>query len=87
MVSSLVLVACGCSSFLSMSSAMVSANTKQNETKNRGGTAHKTLTNAVIKFLYVLTKHTGTNCNQLVDPAKDWRSDCLEGQNLLVGEL
>jgi hypothetical protein len=41
MVSSLVLVACGCPSFLSMSSAIVSANTKQNRRQNRGVFAHK----------------------------------------------
>ena len=26
-------------------------------------------------------------CNQQVEPAKDWRSDCLEKQSLLVVEL
>jgi hypothetical protein len=26
-------------------------------------------------------------CNQQVEPAKDWSSDCLEKQNLLVVEL
>jgi hypothetical protein len=27
------------------------------------------------------------SCNQQVEPAKDWRSDCLEKQSLLVVEL
>jgi hypothetical protein len=50
--------------------------------------AHKgAQTSDVIKFLSVLTKHTGANCNQPVEPEKDWRSDCLAGQNLIVIEL
>jgi hypothetical protein len=50
-----------------------------------GGTAHKgAQTNAIIKFLSVLTTHTGATCNQPVELAKDWRSNCLEKQNLLV---
>jgi hypothetical protein len=61
---------------------------KQNRQQNRGVVAHKgAQTNTIIKFLSVFTKHTGVNCNQPVEPAKDWRSDCLAGQNLLVGEL
>jgi hypothetical protein len=47
----------------------------------------KALTNAVIKFLSVLTTHTGATCNQPVELTKDWRSDCLEKQNLLVVEI
>jgi hypothetical protein len=88
MVSSLALVACGYASFLSTSSAMVSANIKQNETTKRRVFAHKgAQTNVVIKFLSVLTKHTGANCNQLVEPTKDWRSDCLAKRNLVSVEL
>jgi hypothetical protein len=50
--------------------------------------AHKgTQTSAVIKVLSVITKHTRANCNQPVEPVKDWRSDCLEKQNLLIEEL
>jgi hypothetical protein len=88
MVSNLVLVACGCSSLFS-SPAIFSANKKkQNRQQNRGAVSHKgALTSAFIKFLSVLTKHTGVNCNQPVEPAKDWRSDCLGEQDLLVGEL
>jgi hypothetical protein len=72
MVSSLVLVACGCSSFLSTSSAMVSANTKQNRRQNRVVFAHKgTQISVVIKFLSVLTMHTGATCNQPVELVKD----------------
>jgi hypothetical protein len=53
-----------------------------------GGTAHKgAQTNVVIKFLSVLTTHTGATCNQLVEIGKDWRNDCLEKQNLLVIEI
>jgi hypothetical protein len=49
--------------------------------------AHKgAQTNVVIKFLSVLTTHTGVNCNQ-PEPARDWRSDCLERQYLLVVEF
>jgi hypothetical protein len=63
---------------------MVSANTKQKQTPTQGWTAHKgAQTNVFIKFLYVLTTHTGATCNQPVELAKDWRSDCLEKQNLL----
>jgi hypothetical protein len=36
--------------------------------------------NAVIKFLSVLTNATVVNCNQQVEPVKDWMSDCLEKQ-------
>jgi hypothetical protein len=38
-------------------------------------------------LLSVLTKHTGANYNQPVEPAKDWRSECLDKQNLHVVEL
>jgi hypothetical protein len=88
MVSSLVLVACGCASLLSPP-AIVSVNTKkQNRQQNRGVVAHKgAQTSAFIKFLSVLTKHTGVNCNQPVEPAKDWRSDCLAKRNLVGVEL
>ena len=44
-------------------------------------------TSAVIKFLSVLTTHTGATCNQPVELAKDWRSDCLVKQSLLVVEI
>jgi hypothetical protein len=61
---------------------------KQNRQQKRGVFAHKgAQTSAVIKFLFVLTTHTGANCNQPVEPAEDWRSDCLGEQDLLVGEL
>jgi hypothetical protein len=61
---------------------------KQNRQQNMGVFAHKgTQTSAVIKFLSVPTTHTGATCNQPVELAKDWSSDCLEKQNLLVGEL
>jgi hypothetical protein len=67
---------------------MVSVNTKQKRTPTQGGTAHKgAQTNAVIKLSSVLTTHTGATCNQPVELAKDWRSDCLEKQNLLVVEI
>jgi hypothetical protein len=53
-----------------------------------GGIAHKgSQTNVVIKFLSVLTTHTGATCNQPVELAKDWRSDCLEKQNMLIVEI
>jgi RNase P subunit RPR2 len=88
MVSSLVLVAYGCSSFLSTSSAMVSANTKQNQRQNRSVFAHKgAQTSAVIKFLSIFTKHTCANCNQPMEPAENWRSDCLEKQSRLIIEI
>jgi hypothetical protein len=32
-------------------------------------------------------QHIGTTCNQPVELTKDWRSDCLEKQNLLVVEI
>jgi hypothetical protein len=87
MVSSLVLVACGWSSLLS-SPAIVSSNTKTKSTTkqwcNGSQGAHY---NAVIKFLSVLTKHTGATCNQPVEPAKYWRSDCLAKRNLVGVEL
>jgi hypothetical protein len=55
---------------------MVSANTKQNRRQNRGVFAHKgAQTSAVIKFLSVLTTHTGATCNQPVELMKDWSSD------------
>jgi hypothetical protein len=61
---------------------------KQNRRQNRGLFAHKgTQTSVVIKFLSVLTKHTGPNINQLVEPAKDWRSDSLAKRNLVGVEL
>jgi hypothetical protein len=61
---------------------------KQNRRQNRGLFAHKgAQTSDVIKFLSVLTKHTRPNCNQLVEPGKDWRSDCLAKQNLVRVEL
>jgi hypothetical protein len=44
-------------------------------------------TSVVTKFLFILTKHTGANCNKPVEPTKDWSSYCLEGQNLLVVEV
>ena len=44
-------------------------------------------TSAVIKFLSVLTTHTGATCNQPVELTKDWRSDCLVKQSLLVVEI
>ena len=49
-----------------------------------GSGAHSS---AVIKFLSVLTKHTGVSCNRQVEPAKDWKSDCLGKQSRLVVEL
>jgi hypothetical protein len=61
---------------------------KQNRQQNRGVFAHKgAQTSVVIKFLFVLTMHTGANYNQPVEPAEDWRSDCLGKQDLLVREL
>jgi hypothetical protein len=61
---------------------------KQNRQQNRGVFAHKgAQTSAIIKFLSVLTTHTGATCNQPVEPVKDWRSDCLREQDLLVGEF
>jgi hypothetical protein len=36
---------------------------------------------------YLFLPHTGETCNQPVELAKDWRSDCLEKQNLLVAEI
>jgi hypothetical protein len=64
---------------------MVSANTKQKKMWWNGSQgAH---TSAVIKFLSGLTTHTGATYNQPVELARDWRSDCLEKQNLLVGEI
>jgi hypothetical protein len=61
---------------------------KQNRQQNRGVFAHKgAQTSAIIKFLSVLTTHTGATCNQLVEPVKDWRSDCLREKDLLVGEF
>jgi hypothetical protein len=44
-------------------------------------------TSSFIKLLSILTKHTGAHCNQPVEPAKDWRSDCLEKRNLVGAEL
>jgi hypothetical protein len=68
--------------------AMVNANTKTKSTTTIGCKDHKgAQTSAIIKSLPVLTKHTGTSYNQPVEPVKDWRSDCLAGQNLLIGEL
>jgi hypothetical protein len=61
---------------------------KQNRQQNRGVFAHKgAQTSAIIKFLSVLTTHTGATCNQPVEPVKDWRSDCLRERDLLVGEF
>jgi hypothetical protein len=61
---------------------------KQNRQQNRGVFSHKgAQTSAIIKFLSVLTTHTGATCNQPVEPVKDWRSDCLREQDLLVGEF
>jgi hypothetical protein len=61
---------------------------KQNRQQNRGVFAHKgAKTSAIIKFLSVLTTHTGATCNQPVEPVKDWRSDCLREQDLLVEEF
>jgi hypothetical protein len=61
---------------------------KQNRQQNRGVFAHKgAQTSAIIKFLSILTTHTGATCNQPVEPVKDWRSDCLREQDLLVGEF
>jgi hypothetical protein len=61
---------------------------KQNRWQNRGIFSHRgAQTSAIIKFLFVLTIHTGANYNQSVKPAKDWRSNCLAKQNLLIGEL
>jgi hypothetical protein len=61
---------------------------KQNLRQNRGVFSHKgAQTSDVIKFLSVLTKHTGPNCNQPVQPAKDWKSDCLAKRNLVGVEL
>jgi hypothetical protein len=71
-----------------LSPAIVSANTKTKATTKQGVFAHKgAQTSAVIKFLFVLTTHTGANCNQPAEPAEDWRSDCLREQDLLVGEF
>jgi hypothetical protein len=87
MVSSLVLVACGWSSLVS-SPAIVSANTKTKSTTKQGCNGSQgSHYNAVIKFLYVLPKHTGATCNQPVEPAKDWRSVCLAKRNLVGVEL
>jgi hypothetical protein len=74
-----------CANIVSSSPAIVSANTKQSlRQQGCGSGAHSS---AVIKFLSVLTEHTGVSCNQQVEPAKDWRSDCLEKQSLVVIEL
>jgi hypothetical protein len=67
---------------------MVRANTKQNLRQNRGVTAHKTLKLVLLSNYYPFLPSTqGANCNQPVEPAKDWRSNCLGEQDLLVGEL
>jgi hypothetical protein len=61
---------------------------KQNRQQNKGVFSHKGAQNsAIIKFVSVLTTHTGATCNQPVELAKDWSSDCLEKQNLLVVEI
>jgi hypothetical protein len=61
---------------------------KRQLNKNRGLFAHKgAQTSAIIKFLSVLTKNTGSNCNQLVEPVKDWKSDCLAKRILVRVEL
>jgi hypothetical protein len=61
---------------------------KQNRRQNRGVCAHKgAQTSDVIKFLSILTKHTGAKCNQPVELAKDWKSDCLAKRNLVGVEL
>jgi hypothetical protein len=87
MVSSLVLVACGWSSLLS-SPAIVSANTKTKSTTKQWCIGSQGAPyNVVIKFLSIPTKHTGATCNKPVEPAKDWRSDCLAKQNLVGVEL
>jgi hypothetical protein len=81
--------ACPAASHLSCRRLLWLAQTqKQNRRQNKGVFAHKgTQISVVIKFLSILTKHTGTNCNQPVEPVKDWNSDSLTGQNLLVGYL
>jgi hypothetical protein len=48
-----------------------------------GGQLTKALKLMLIKFLSVIITHAGATCNQLVELTKDWRSDCLEKQNLL----
>jgi hypothetical protein len=87
MVSSLVLVSCGWSSLLSPP-AIVSANTKTKSTTRQGRNgSHGAHYNVVIKFLSVLNRHTGVTCNQLVEPVKGWRSNCLAKRNLVGVEL
>jgi hypothetical protein len=67
---------------------MVSANTKTKSTTKQGCICSQMRsTSSIIKFLYVRTKHIRANCNQLVEPAKDWRRDCLAKRNLLGVEL
>jgi hypothetical protein len=64
------------------------AQTQKQNRQNRGVFAHKgAQTSAVIKFLSVLTTHTGATCNQPVEPAKDWRSDFLAKRTLIGVEL
>ena len=50
--------------------------------------AHKMLKLVLLSNSYTfLPRKTGATRNQTVELAKDWRSDCLEKQNLLVVEI
>jgi hypothetical protein len=54
---------------------------KQKRDKKQGWNGSQgSQTNAVIKFLYILTTQTGATCNQPVELSKDWNNNCLEKQ-------
>jgi hypothetical protein len=72
-------VACGWSSLLSSPAKI--------DNKTGVYLLTKALKLVLLSNSYSFLPHTGANCNQPVEPAEDWRSDCLGEQDLLVGEL
>jgi hypothetical protein len=90
MVSNLVLVAYGYSSFLSTSSAIISASTKQNQRQNRGVTVHNMLKLVLLSnsysFLPSTEGRTTTNCGtcEILEERFPGESKICSSENFVV---
>jgi hypothetical protein len=78
-------------STVSCAPAIVSANTKTPKRRktddNRGMVVTTRSMECCYQVLIRSYQATVVNCNQQVEAVKDWMSDCMEKQNLLVVEI
>jgi hypothetical protein len=69
---------------VSCAPAIVSANTKTPKVEKTDDNRGIVVTTRLMECCYQVLIHSyqaiGVNCNQQVEPVKDWMSDCLEKQ-------